>query len=179
MRKTVLINGVDYRAYDDGETHINIYSKGRSDLGRFLSNFTRSDTVTDHGKFRSLEGYYHFLRGLAALRNCKRDVRGYEQRLEDLRYVDGGFAQSLGRWIRSDFIKDAIHFVDLDDEFFAHFKSALTAKVEHPEYKEKFYSSRLPFTHYYIVGNGGIYHHPRFDWLSNMLEDIRDDAESV
>lgn len=173
MQNVVNINGVDYNAKDDGETHINVYSQGKTVLGRFLSNFTRTDSETNHGKFRSLEGYYHYLRGLIALEHSQRATKEHSVRLNDLRYVDGNFAQALGRKIRNDFIKDSIQYHELDEEFLGHFKDALISKVRHREFGPMFYDSSLPFTHYYIVGNGGIYHHPRFDWLSNMLEDIR------
>lgn len=175
MRKVVTINGVDYRAAEDGETHINIYSKGATTLGRFLSHFTRSDTLTAHGRFQSLEGYYHYLRGFISIAgDSKYDL----SRLEDLRHVDGSFAQSLGRWIRNDLQKSGLRYRELDEVFFGHFREATMAKIVNSDFANEFAESTLPFTHYYIIDKGMIYHHPRFDWLSNMLEDIRDELVS-
>lgn len=48
---------------EDGITHINAYSKGKTKLGRMLSNM--SDIGIDHpeyGKFKTLEGFYWWLK---------------------------------------------------------------------------------------------------------------------
>jgi hypothetical protein len=49
---------VIYKSKDDGITHINIYSKGKTELGRWLSNFTYHPIETEDGKFDSVEGYW-------------------------------------------------------------------------------------------------------------------------
>ena len=177
MQKVVTINGVDYRSADDGVTHINIYSKGATTLGRFLSNFTRCDTLTNHGRFRSLEGYYHYLRAVVSVGDGMHDKLDLS-RLEDLRLADGNFAQSLGRWVRTDLQKSGLRYIDLNDVFFGHFRDALLAKVVNSDYANEFAESTLPLTHYYVIKKGMIYHHPRFDWLSKLLEDIRDELVS-
>lgn len=49
----------------DGISHYNIYSKGGTQIGRMASNFESAPGDgfdTPHGKFRTLEGYYHILR---------------------------------------------------------------------------------------------------------------------
>ena len=38
-----------YKPKDDGITHINIYSQGKTQLGRFLSNFEPSPIETEDG----------------------------------------------------------------------------------------------------------------------------------
>ena len=42
---------------NDGVDHINIYSKGLTELGRFLSNFEHILITTEDGDFNSIEGY--------------------------------------------------------------------------------------------------------------------------
>lgn len=179
MRKVVTLNGVDYRACDDGETHINIYSKGSTELGRFLSNFTRRPVVTKYGTFQSLEGLYHFRRASDALYNSEVGTTKHYARLDELRHVSGAIAQEVGRKIRADFQRDGLRYSDLDEEFFSDFREALRAKIAGSDYAKAFDESTLPFTHYYIIKGGGIYHHPRFDWLSTMLEEIRDERCSA
>ena len=48
---------------DDGITHINVYSKGATALGRALSNFARIPVmVVPNGRFESVEAYWYWLR---------------------------------------------------------------------------------------------------------------------
>ena len=44
----------------DGIDHINIYSKGKTSLGRWLSNFAKSPIETEDGHFDSIEGYWYW-----------------------------------------------------------------------------------------------------------------------
>jgi hypothetical protein len=46
---------------DDGITHINVYSKAKTELGKFLSNFSKCDLKTEDGDFQSVEGLWYFL----------------------------------------------------------------------------------------------------------------------
>jgi hypothetical protein len=95
---------------EDGVTHVNIYSQGKTEIGRFLSNFAAVpfDTVED-GSFKSVEGYWYWL--------CTPET---ESRREELRWLSGFDAKKLGRELRADdwrrdaaFVKkitDAIEF---------------------------------------------------------------------
>lgn len=47
---------------DDGVSHINIYTKGRTKLGRLLSHMSDLHVEIDNEHFHCLEGYWHFLR---------------------------------------------------------------------------------------------------------------------
>jgi hypothetical protein len=44
---------IDYKK--DGIDHINVYSKGKTPLSRFLSNFAEADLETEDGNFASIE----------------------------------------------------------------------------------------------------------------------------
>lgn len=66
---------------EDGISHINVYSKGRTGIGRFLSNFTFYPIHTVDGEFHSIEGYWYWL-------TCRDDR---------LRYLHGYEAKKLGR----------------------------------------------------------------------------------
>ena len=44
----------------DGITHINIYSKSKTILGRSLSHFSEFGFCVDNNQFRTLEGYFYY-----------------------------------------------------------------------------------------------------------------------
>ncbi len=72
---------------EDGITHINIYSKGKTELGRLMSNFALSPfSVPQHGEFKSIEGYWYWL---STGDESLRDLYGYE-------------AKKAGRKLRGD-----------------------------------------------------------------------------
>ena len=50
-----------YNDKTDGITHVNIYSKGKTSLGRMLSNFYEYPIKTTDGDFRSVEGYWYWM----------------------------------------------------------------------------------------------------------------------
>lgn len=67
---------------NDGIDHINIYSKGKTDLGRFLSNFAHTPiSSSQFGNFESIEGLWYWL----GTRN------------EKLRNLHGFLAKKIGR----------------------------------------------------------------------------------
>lgn len=90
----------------DGITHINIYSRGRTTVGRFLSNFEETNTPTPHGKFLTLEGYYHYLRILeyheATFGAEIEDLEIPYPFTSELRALDGQRAIRIGRTMKSD-----------------------------------------------------------------------------
>lgn len=53
---------MSYSSKTDGLDHINIYSKGKTILGKYLSHFTKVKIRTIyHGTFLSVEGYWYWL----------------------------------------------------------------------------------------------------------------------
>lgn len=65
----------------DGVTHINVYSRGETAVGRWLSNFTRCSLETEDGNFESIEGYWYWL----TTHDC------------ELRELHGFLAKKVGR----------------------------------------------------------------------------------
>lgn len=112
---------------DDGKTHINIYSKGRTPLGRMLSNFALYPIETEDGRFNTIEGYWYWL---GCGEESLRDLTGYE-------------AKKIGSQKRHpDWKKTA--------EFEQKILKAVRIKIEtYPEIKKALLMSELPFTHYY------------------------------
>jgi hypothetical protein len=134
---------------NDGITHINVYSGGRTELGRIMSNFAYTPfRLPDDGAFNSVEGYWYWL-------SCKDDR---------LRNAVGYTAKTLGRYLRApDW--------PIDPEFRVRVLSALTAKLDqNPEIKTLMRSTNLlPLEHYY-VHNGKVYKPDGGKWMIDWWE---------
>lgn len=145
---------------DDGLTHINVYSKARTELGRLLSNFAHTPVNTpQNGKFASIEGYWYWLL-------APRDSTDKEA----LRTLSGFQAKDKGREVVGKDWPDAN-----DDLFKFQIYQALIAKVVQTKgLEEKLIQSSLPFTHYYayngkVIDVGG--------WFVEAWEQIRSDLK--
>jgi hypothetical protein len=114
----------------DGIDHINIYSKGKTPLGRWLSNFSYSPIIIpDHGDFISIEGYWYWL-------GCEED---------SLRYLYGFNAKKVGSAIEKTIERD--NFKDL-------IRRAIDIKLKsNKSMLHLLYKSTLPLCHYYVFGD--------------------------
>lgn len=149
-----------YIPQEDGITHINVYSKGRTALGLFLSNFAEFviDTGED-GIFNSVEGYWYWL---------SVDPKLGDKR-ERLRKVYGWEAKKLGR---------ELHGEDPDDwdtEFQNKIKKAIKYKILNSSFVEQFKKSDLPFVHYYVFGNK--IHLGSGEWIMGYLGQLRTELQ--
>ena len=116
----------------DGIDHINVYSKGKTSLGRFLSNFAYTTIVTEDGQFDSIEGYWYWLK----TKDCK--LR------ENLREQSGFMAKNLGRSLEQ---KEKIDW----KEFKRKICAAIDEKLKrYPNQKKELMECNLPLTHYYV-----------------------------
>jgi len=124
-----------YVPSEDGITHINIYSKGKTEIGRFASNFAFSPFECEDGKFDSIEGYWYWL-----------TINPSNPRRDELRKLYGFEAKRIGRELRG---KDW----NLDEEFKKKICNAIKIKFE--EYlnwaKNGWNDS---FAHRYPIGKG-------------------------
>lgn len=140
----------------DGKTHINIYSKGSTWLGKFLSNFTKCDLNMPEGTFKSIEGYWYYLT------SKEKDPRLHE--------VHGWEAKLLGKSLTPLSKKNSLP----PEEFQAKIKKAIDQKLKWSEYwKEEFTDSKLPFLHYYVYEGKVIDKTDEYRWLINHFEDRR------
>lgn len=142
---------MQYDPREDGITHINIYSKGNTTLGRALSNWTPCTIKTSIGEFRSIEGLIFYL---GSFNEKLRTVVGYETK---------ELGEKVDRGIR------------LPDDIFRRIvvegmKSKLEALV--PSLRNQFYRDKLPFTHYYRYGNK-IIEIPKWQWQVEAWEELR------
>ena len=136
---------------EDGITHINIYTRGKTPLGRFLTNLTFAPFKHPvHGEFSCVEGFWFWL--------------STGKQHEALRQM-GGFEAKT--WAKK---QDK---VPMDpEEFEREVKSAISAKLRaYPAMLNQLIDSTLPLTHYYnyhgkVVEAG-------YEWLVEHHEYIR------
>lgn len=137
-----------YDPSTDGITHINIYSKGVTFLGRRLSNFSLFNFKCIDGHFASIEGYWYWL----------------STHEEKLRYLWGWEAKKVGKELRK------THSIK-DPDFENKIKEAI--RIKSLEIKQLLIQSApLPFVHYYNYG--GKIHVPRDNlWVIEEWEILR------
>lgn len=141
---------------EDGITHINIYSKGKTHLGRFLSNFTLSPIKIKNDKFNSIEGYwYYLLCGLECNNKWKNELKN----------AYGFEAKKLGK-------KSTSRDWDDSDEFKNKIKNAIIIKINTYNMVEDIVYSELPFDHYYVYG-GAARKSKEAQWLIDFFNDLR------
>lgn len=138
-----------YDPLKDGQDHINIYSKGVTVLGRYLSNFTYSPINTVDGAFTSIEGYWYWLGSHG----------------EVLRMLHGFGAKQVGK-------KLPRQYVLTDEEFQTKIRNACWIKIHTMQHMlTQFTQSTLPFAHYYSYGNKPV--DAGFKWLVDMWTQYR------
>ncbi|MNU19603.1 hypothetical protein D3C71_78340 [compost metagenome] len=136
----------------DGVTHINVYSRGNTDLGRMLAHFTFSPFVHPYyGPFNSMEGFWYYIKA---------------RKPEDaLRTLHGWEAKELGKQLEH---MRRPNFKELIVE--ANFHKI----TQNPRLLAMMKGSVLPFDHYYLYGPGKILIRPKgFEWLVEGFESIR------
>lgn len=122
---------MSYNYEEDGVTHINVYSKGRTALGRFLSNFAHTPVETEDGTFQSIEGYWYWL----GTRN------------EELRDLYGYNAKEVGK-------KSTTTVTLSEEEFKRKIKVAIHRKItKNKVMLTQLKNCVLPLTHYYVFGD--------------------------
>lgn len=144
---------------EDGITHINIYSKGKTELGRLLSNFAYTPVnLGDDGKFDSLEGYWYWL------------LSKKDDEANALKMTYGWQAKALGRQLKiPDYPSQLGHWL----EFQRAFKKAMFNKLIQTEgLLEQLSKSTLPFKHYYVY-NGKVSEPKGCEWMMEYWEEIR------
>lgn len=134
----------------DGITHINIYSKGKTNLGQFLTNFAHSPITTGDGNFVSVEGYWYWL----------------SNRQEAMRTVFGWNAKKTG--------KSYFRIIQLtEQEFQSKIREVCWIKIHsNPAMLNLFKESVLPFTHYYVFSNN-VVKDAGYKWITEMWELFR------
>jgi hypothetical protein len=135
---------------EEGITHINIYSKAQSPLGRYMSNFDRCHITISIGDFASIEGLIFYLGSFN----------------EKLRDVSGANAKALGNIVDRN--------IRLPEDVFRRFVvEAMEHKVDaNGHLRHLLETCDLPFTHYYVYGNKKV-EVQGWDWQVQEWDKIR------
>jgi len=141
---------------EEGITHINIYSRSNSTLGRILSNWSPCGINTCLGKFLSIEGLIYYM---GSFDESLRSVCGYEAKQ---------LGEKLDRNIRLP-----------EDVFKRIIIGGMESKIEAlmPPFRKEFIRSVLPLTHYYIYGTK-VVEIPKWQWQVDEWERIRTDLKT-
>lgn len=135
----------------DGIDHINVYSKGTTELGRFLSNFSRTPFQISIGNFTSIEGLIYFL---GSFDNRLRSAHGME-------------AKRLGRELSRGIDLPVSVFQELIEE-------GMIQKLRNfPRMAKALKDSTLTLSHYYVV-NGGAKAVPKWQWQIEIWQKLRE-----
>lgn len=146
---------------EDGITHINIYSKGSTELGRLLSNFAHTPFIhPNYGQWCSVEGLWYYLRT-----GCHPEKK--------LRTLSGYQAKKYGRELMARTKKCC----EVDNFFKEQILEGIRCKLrQHASLRGLLTNSSLPFEHYYYYGSNGnykVYDLPQFKWITEEIERIR------
>jgi len=145
---------------EDGITHINAASKGKTKLGKSLSNFAHYPfDHPKHGHFECLEAYWYWL------------LCG--QKHDELRSIAGYPAKQLGDKI----LLENPRTEDFSDEEREDILEGLRCKLrQNRSLLNMLVDSHLPLTHYNWYGKNGkykIYEYPDYQWFIDEIERIR------
>lgn len=161
-------NDVNAYLLEDGVTHINIYSKGRTELGKLLTHFKHMPFVHPYyGPFDSMEGFWHFMK------SCQFKLPSHE-RDDNLRYMSGAYAKKYGK------TKEMRRYSEFKEDIMAGNYQKI---IQHEHLKRLFVESTLPFSHYYVYDNRGqpntsFIIRPRgSDWLIEEFEKMRSEMK--
>lgn len=135
----------------DGIDHINVYSRGRTALGRALSNFSPIGfELPGYGRFKSVEGFWYYIK------------TGMQH--EELRLLYGLQAKQLGKSLE---VKQLAPCV-----FEGLIARAIEAKIEqHPDLLTAVCENKLPYRHYYLM-RGTVVLKPEHDWQLRVIENV-------
>ena len=139
----------------DGVTHINIYSQGKTELGRMLSNFYKYKIITKDGIFNSVEAYWHWL----GLKDCKEK--------ESYKLTYGYNAKKLGTDLKKQYGEQHI------DDFKKKILNAIWYKAKRNSYLFKPEITNLPFEHYYNFGGKIVNVKDKYLWMINGIDKMR------
>jgi hypothetical protein len=115
---------------EDGKTHINVYSRGATSLGRALSNLSECNIEHPYfGHFRTLEGLWFYMK------------TGFKD--NNFRIIKGVAARELGKKLPT------AHYA----LFSKMFKLGMLEKLEkNPALQRDLLANELPLAHYYLYG---------------------------
>ena len=145
---------------NDGIDHINIYSKGKTELGRLLTNLAPVSFIhTEYGYFECMEAFWHWY-----LTGMKHD---------EIKRLNGFQAKKQGQKFRND--REDVGGLTGNQKKELLF--AIQCKLNQNIYiLTLMKNSELPFAHYYFYGNEDnpkIVQLPQYHWQIEYFEKVR------
>ena len=150
---------MDYKPLNDGVDHINIYSRGKTQLGRMLSNFYPFPfNHPVYGVFDTVEGFYYYV------------STGFKH--ENLRTLSGFEAKQFGKSLERAKLENFENLI----------RKAIRLKIcQNDTLASLLKTSSLPFTHYYFYGdpNGKykLFTPKGFEYMVDEIEKVRDELK--
>ena len=147
---------MEYKPLNDGVDHINIYSRGKTQLGRMLSNFYPLPfNHPVYGGFNTVEGFYYYV------------STGFKH--EVLRTLSGFEAKKFGKSLERTKLEDFENII----------RKAIRLKIYQNEtLKSLLKASSLPFGHYYFYGDPDgkykLFTPKGFEYMVDEIEKVRD-----
>ena len=134
--QTMVVKPTNINPEQDGVDHINIYSRGKTELGRLLSNFAYLPIQTEDGIFASMEAWWYWQLGTDPDR-------------EQLRPLWGSSAKYKGRDLKIPDWPDPLFLPAFKVKYVKAFQAKL---AQHPKLTALLRDSQLPLLHYYTYG---------------------------
>lgn len=154
-----------HEIFDDGITHINVYSKSRCLLGRLLSNFAHTPFEIDGLSFMSVESWWYYFKMLNINNSMLFPIFDEEQ-ITQVRNSIGKEAKNKFRELYKDDSKD---FNPSPEEV----RSVYLIKANsNLDVYSLLVNSKLPFTHYYVMFNKKI-SADKYLWTAELWEEIK------
>jgi hypothetical protein len=142
----------DTNPENDGKTHINVYSRGKTELGKFLNNLEKTPfEIPGVGTFSSLIGYWHWVST-----GKQHDV---------FKTLYGVKTNSVAK----DYPR--VDIIGFEEEIKIGFMAKLDA---YPEFKKQLANLSLPLCSYYVNnqedGDYTVTPQPQLYWQLNFME---------
>lgn len=154
------------RPEDDGITHINVYSKGKTELGRLLSNFAHTPIILDFNCFESIESWWYWIK-MNNINDSLLVKKFSDEELETVKAKIGAEAKSYFRSLYSD--KDTSRFNPTKEQLKEIYIHKLNQNLS---VKNLLKESNLPFSHYYIMFDKKI-NADEYLWTAELWQDIK------
>lgn len=139
---------MSYLPENDGIDHINVYSKGKTKLGKMLSNFAWTPFVLDEiGPFCTVEGWWYYT------------LTGDER----FRTTSGWESKELGKKLPVN------GHIPTEEELADVYEAKLQA---HPQIKKMLNECSLPLAHYYVY-SGKVVEPKEWQWTAQLWNTFR------
>lgn len=147
-------------AEQDGINHINIYSKGKTNLGKRLTNMHHFTFRYDNIEFISVEQAWHFYKfcGYPEIAN---KVLQFKNSFECLKFARDNKQEDSAEHVQTPIFQQLM-------------KDVIRTRIECDiELQNMLRNSWLPFEHYYVYGDKIQDQRNKYEWLLDIFEEYR------